>query len=217
MLRRKNQKTRTRRTRRSDRKLVACNADPQTRVPSPRTIPMNRSLVIQMRQFLTCTTSGTTLNSYLAFDPSSTTTAAFGSNTLFGEWAYVSALFARVKILQFDISMSPAYIDDTKGDIFDAIAIATTPVGTLANPGAYGTVIDNNDSIIWNPVADKSGVAKFYSYKFSGLGWGPVGSPGGTTGLGCPGSMVFFGSSLPLTSVIFSLKVVGTYLLDNRI
>lgn len=178
---------------------------------------MNRAQVMQFRQFLTCTTSGTALNTYLSFDPSSTTTAAFGSNTLFGEWAYASALWARVKLLQFEITMTPSYIDDTKGDNFNSIAIAGVPLGTLANPGAYGTVIDNNDSIIWNPVSDRSGTAKYFSYKTSGLGWGPVGSPGGTTGLGCPGSFVFYGSNLPLTVEIFTCKVVGTYLLDGRI
>jgi len=183
----------------------------------PITLPMNRPYLLQMRQFLTCSTSGTSLNTYLSFDPSSTTTAAFGSNTLFGEYAYISALWARIKLVQFEMTMTPSYIDDTKGDNYNSIAIASVPLGTLANPGAYGTVIDNNDSIIWNPLADKSGIAKFYCYKAKGLGWGPISSPGGTTGLGCPGSFVFFGSSLPLTLQLFTLKVVGTYLVDNRI
>jgi len=217
MRRGKSVRGRRRRRPNESKRLVPANADPQTRVPRPITINMNRQQLVQLRQFLTCTTAGTTLNTYLSFDPSSTTTAAFGSNTLFAEWAYWSALYARVKIVQFEISMTPSYIDDTKGDNFNSIAMAGIPLGNLATPGAYASVIDNNDSIIWNPVSDRSGVAKYFSYKFSGIGWGPIGSPGGTTGLGCPGSFVFYGSSLPLTVEVFSCKVVGTYLFDNRI
>lgn len=197
--------------------MVRCNADPETKIPMPITLNMNRQTLIQLRGALTAVTSGSTFNTYLGFDPSSSTTAGFGSATLFAEWSAIASLYARIKLVQFEIVMSPAYIDDTKGDVYTAMFIAASPVATLANPGSYATVADNNDSIMWNPVADKSGVAKYFSYKPRGLGWGPVGTPGGTTGLGCPGSFVFYSNSLPITIEIFTAKVVGTYLLDNRV
>jgi len=173
--------------------------------------------MIQLRSALTCTTSGTTLNTYLSFDPSSTTQAAFGSVGMFSEWSAIASLYARIKLVQFEITMSPAYLDETKGDIYTAIFLAASPIAALANPGSYNVVADNNDSILWNPVPDKSGVAKFFSYRPTGLGWAPTSTPGGVTGLGCPGSFIFYSNTLPLTSEIFTAKVVGTYLVDNRV
>lgn len=206
---------RRRRTRGAPR--TRCNMDPETWIPRPITMSESKRVVLQFRNYLQATTSGTSLNSYIAFDPSSTTTATFGSSALFSEWSAVSTLFARVKVKQFEISMTPTYIDDTKGDNFNAVAIASVPLGTLATPNGYTSVCDNRDSVLWNPINDKSGVSKYFSAKIRGLGWGPIGSPGGTTGLGCPGSLVFFGNSLPTTVELFNLRVVGTYIFDGRI
>jgi len=169
-----------------------CNADPETWIPRPITVSDSKRTVLQFRNYLQANTTTTTINSYIAFDPSSTTTATFGGGALFSEWSAVSTIFARVRLVQFEISMTPTYIDDTKGDNFNAISIASIPLGTLATPNGYTAVCDNRDSILWNPVCDKSGVCKYFSAKIRGLGWSSTGSPGGTTGLGCPGSIVFF-------------------------
>jgi len=200
-------------------KTTRSNADPGTKLCAPRTLPQSQAMVFQFRTLLAINTdvSGN-VNSYLAFDPSSTTTATFGSVTLFNEWTNMTALFNRIRLLQFDISLTSSIIDDTKGDIFAPLAIASVKSGSLAVPNSYQTVIDNQDSIQWNPVRDYSGVAKFYTCKIKGLGWGPVGSPGGTTGLGCPGSMVFYGIFGGFTSrIVGYCKAVGTYVLDTRV
>lgn len=194
-----------------------CNMDPETWIPSPITVPEWKTTVMQFRNYLQATTTTTTINSYIAFDPSSTTTATFGGGSLFSEWSAVSTLFARVKLIQFEISMTPTYIDDTKGDNFNAVAIASVPLGTLAVPNGYTQVCDNRDSVLWNPISDRSGVAKYFTRRINGLGWASIGSPGGTTGLGCPGSFVFFGNSLPSGVELFNLRVIGTYLFDGRI
>jgi len=200
-------------------KTTRSNADPGTTLSVPRTMPSAQRMVFQFRNLLSINTdvSGN-VNSYIAFDPSATTTATFGSVTQFTEWTNMTALFNRVKLLQFDISLTTSIIDDTKGDIFAPLTIASVRSGSLAVPNSYQTVIDNHDSIQWNPIRDYSGIAKFYTCKIPGLGWGPVGSPGGTTGLGTPGSMIFYGVFGGFTSrIVAYVKVVGTYVLDTRV
>jgi len=196
------------------------NADTKTRMPMPMRASTSRRMVLTFTNYLTATSDGSgNINTYLAFDPSSTTTGTFGSVALFPEYkSYVTNLFARVKLKQFEIYLTSDMIDDTKGDSLQPLSFASTTTGTLATPGSYATVIDNGDSILWSPIRDYSGVAKYAACRPRSLGWGPTGSPGGTTAYGCPGSYVFYGAFGGfITATIFSCKIVGTYVFDTRI
>lgn len=112
--------------------------------------------------------------------------------------------------------MVPSYIDDTKGDNYFGLCVASNPTASYSTPASYNVVADNSDSILWNPVKDLSGQAKVMSYRPRGLGWGACSSPAASTGLGCPGQFLFFGSGFPISTAIIAIKIVGTYRLDSR-
>jgi len=159
------------------------------------------------------------VKSYIAFDPSSTTQTAFGTITMYPEWTNIAGLYQRAKLLQFDISMVPDLIDDLKGDTIAPIAIGSVATGTPSAPTTAAGVMDNGDSIIWNPLRDYSGIAKTLSRRINGLAWAASASPGGTALAGCPGGFLFyaaFGAGFANT-VIATIKVVGTYLVDTRV
>jgi len=194
--------------------------DNKTLVPAPCRRMTTQKITLSFTNYLTATSDGSgNVNSYISFDPTSTTTATFGSVVLFPEFkSYVNNLWSRVKLKQFEIYLNSNVIDDTKGDTLQSLSFATNTTGALAVPNSYATVIDNGDSVLWSPIRDYSGVSKYHACKIHGLGWGPVGSPGGTTAYGCPGSYVFYGAFGGfVNTVIFSLKVIGTYILDTRI
>jgi len=200
--------------------FTVSNIDTKTKMPLPMRKPTSQKITLSFTNYLTATSDGSgNINSYIAFDPSATTTGTFGTVAQFPEFkSYVTGLFARVKVKQFEIYLTPNVIDDLKGDSLQGLAIASTTTGALATPGSYSTVIDNGDSVLWPTVRDYSGQAKYFACRVRGIGWGPVGSPGGTTAYGCPGSILFYGAFGGFTAtVIFSVKIVGTYVFDTRI
>jgi len=191
--------------------------DPECKIPVPRSFNTAKPYLIQLRNIFSGVSNGSgLLAGSIPFDPSVTLGSPFGSVAIFDEWKSVAALFGRIKLKEFTISMTPAYIDETKGDTFGLMALCSNASGTIVTPSTYDQIADNADSVIWNPIRDQSGVAKVHSFRPRGLGWASTATPGGVTGLGCPGQFLILASSLPNSSTILTFKLVGTYLVDNR-
>jgi len=172
---------------------------------------------MQLRNIVSVTSNGSgVIAGYLPFDPSATLSSLFGGVANFTEWSSIQNLWSRVKLKEFTVSMVPSYIDDTKGDNFFGLCVASNATASYSNPSSYSNAADNVDSILWNPVKDLSGSAKVMSYRPKGLGWGPCSSPATNTGLGCPGSFIFYGTGFPVSTAIIGMKIVGTYIFDSR-
>lgn len=199
-------------------RFVRSTLDSAQLVPRPITISQNKRETIQMRAFLQATSNGSgVINSYISFDPSSTTTSTFGSVSLFAEWGSISALWQRCRLVQFEISCVRSMTDDLKGDALSPLAIASNNVASPAAPGSYNSVIDNGNSCLWGILQDYSGTAKYICHKTRGLIFAGVNAQSATSGAGSPGAFVFYGSFGGFTNAtIFSLKVVGTYEFDTR-
>jgi len=207
--------------RKKNRMVTSFNRD--VKVPAPYRIPQTQEYEITLKNIFTGTTNGSGIfATYLSFDPSATVTSPFGSVTQFTEFAAIQTLFSNIKLTQFEISMTPSYLDDTKGDTNPAMVIASIPSAPVATPGSYQVVADNADSVMWNLIVDKSGRPVYHSARPPrGLAWAgtAIPNPGASGGVmsGCPGSILFYGTGLPNNTVVFTLKATGHYKLTGRI
>jgi len=192
------------------------------RLPEPMMLPSTQTTHIQLRGYAGCaSTAGGIISTYISTDPSATMQTAFGSITQFNEWSSIAGLYQEVKLLQFEVQLVRMYADETKGDVWGPIAIASTSSSVLTSPGTYQQVIDNGDSQLWSVLGDQSGMNRYHAFRMTQLAWGTVSLPNGgsTSGIaaGCPGSIIFYANALPASSTIFAVKFSGLYLLRTRI
>jgi hypothetical protein len=131
-------------------------------------MPTSQQVIFQLRNVLTLSSDGSGhVHTYLAFDPSATTQSNFGTVAIFPDYTDITALFQRVKLLQFEVTMTPMLLDDVKGDSLLPLIIGSVASGTPSAPSSATTVSDNGDSLMWNPLRDYSGVAKYISRRIS--------------------------------------------------
>jgi len=213
--------SRRKRTNRKRTRLTPFNMNCENKLPLPMPSAPNQTLKVTLRNNLTCVSSGAgVINSFLQFDPSSTTSGTFNTVTQFPEWATWANLFGQVRLIQFEIRLLPVYIDDTKGDLAVPVAFGTDINPAIVAPGSYSNALDNADSQMWQPYRDYSGKAFYHSYKASQLPWASVGTPnpGFSNGVaaGCPGGIQFYGGTFPNSTAIFDVVVCGHYLLRGK-
>lgn len=197
---------------------VICEA----KCPVPMTITMLQTFRIQLRNAIPMNSNGSgVIASYISADPSSTTTATFGSGVQFPEWANVAALFNEVKLLQFEAYFQKTEVDETKGDVFNSLGIASIYTGISSTPANYQAVMDNADSQSWPLGSDQSGKSRYHAFRMRQVAWATVTTPnpGSSNGIaaGCPGYIIVYGSGYPISTEMGWLKVVGTYLLRTRV
>lgn len=213
---------RKRAKRRGTRMRPANAALHDVKMPEPMMLPVTTVQRIQLRGYAgVSTTAGGIIASYISFDPGATTQVAFGSATQFLEWSSIVNLFQEVKVLQFEVQCVRFYADETKGDVWGPIAIAGNSSPVLASPGTYQACVDNGDSQLWSLLGDQSGMNRYHAVRLNQLAWANVSNtnPGSSNGIaaGCPGSIIFYANSLPVSSTMFSVKYTGTYLVRTRV
>jgi len=159
--------------------------------------------------------------SYISFDPSSTTSAYFGSQALFTEWSGYSAMWNEVRVRQFEVSLCRTYIDETKGDNYYPLVFSSQASPILNAPTNYQSVADNGDAQMWPVLSDQSGCSRFISVKMRQLAWATVTSPNGgsSSGIaaGCPGSILFYAAGFPTSVNIAFVRVRGLYQFRTRV
>jgi len=111
--------------------------------------------------------------------------------------------------------------DDTKGDVPEPLAIASSTSPTLVVPSTFQQVIDNGDAQLWPVIQDYSGRGRYHACRLTGLTWALTSTPnpGSSSGIGagCPGSIIMYGSGYPNSVQVCSIKYTGTYLLRTRV
>jgi hypothetical protein len=191
-------------------------------MPEPMMIPITQTQKMQFRGYAGCATNSSgVISTYISTDPSATLQTPFGATTQFLEWSSITNLFQEVKLLQFEVQLVRMYADETKGDVWGPIGIASTSSPILASPGIYQQVIDNGDSQLWSLLGDQSGMNRYHALRMTQVAWASISipNPGSSNGIaaGCPGSIIFFGNVLPTSATMFGVKYSGTYLLRTRI
>jgi len=192
------------------------------KMPSPRQISPLQTLVVQLRGYAGLASSGAgVVAAALPFDPSVTLAANFGAGAIFTEWTSVSNMWQNVKVLQFEAEFVRVQTDDTKGDIPEPLAIASSTSPILVIPSTFQQVIDNGDAQLWPVIQDYSGRGRYHATRIRGQTWATVSTPnpGSSTGIsaGCPGSIIMYGTGYPASVQVCSIKYTGTYLLRTRI
>jgi hypothetical protein len=186
--------------------------------PAPLSIPLGNSVRIQLRNIITVTSDGSgVVNGTIPCNPAATLSAPFPSAALFSEWTNWSTVFAQVKAVQLECTFRSAYVE-TKGDTITNLAISGNLQSNGA-PGSYAVVIDNGDSQTWPLTLDTAGVGRYHAIKHKkSLQWAAIASPfpSGNNYVGCPGGIGMYGSSYPVSTHLFDILVVGTYLLSSR-
>jgi len=221
-MRRRQQFRKRKRGRQSNRNNPANGAVSDIKMPAPLMLTNGRTIQIQLRSMLLCTSNGAgNVASYISFDPSATTTATFGGGTMFTEWANWAVLYNEVKVRQFEIQLCRTWIDETKGDNYVPLAFASTSAAILGAPANLQAVADNGDCQMWAWASDQSGKNRYASVRMRQIAWATVSNPnpGSSSGIsaGCPGSFIFYGSGYPVSTQICFVKVTGTYLLRTRV
>lgn len=206
--------------RRTGIRMVNPDLNVDSKVPAPMSLPLTRNFRIRLSNILSCTSNASgVINTLLNADPSSTTSSFFGTITQFPEWATWAGLFGEVRLLQFEVRLTPVYIDDTKGDSAFSIAIGGDLTPNVQVPGSYSNVTDDSDSQVWMPSRDYSGRAKYHSIRpGNNLPFAATTTPGGgtTVAAGCPGGIQFYGSGLPTSATMFDVTVTGYYQLRSK-
>jgi hypothetical protein len=192
------------------------------KMPFPRQISPLQTQVIQLRGYAGAASSGAgVLAGAIPFDPSATLSAIFGSGSLFSEWTNFVNTWQNVRVLQFEAEFVRVNTDDTKGDIPEPLAIASSTSPTLVVPSTFQQVIDNGDAQLWPVIQDYSGRGRYHATRMSGITWALTSTPnpGTSSGIsaGCPGSIIFFGTGYPASVQVCSIKFTGTYLLRTRV
>jgi hypothetical protein len=187
--------------------------------PAPITIPIKQSWPFQLRNVLTMSTDGSgVLAGVIPGNPNATLSSAFGSVALFPEWTNVAALFSAVRIRQLEITVMSKYVE-TKGDVPGTIIIATQYVSSSSFPSSYATASDNQDSQMISITNDTSGRGSYHAMKWP-VSIAPAATndpdPTGDALIGAPGGIALYGNTLPISTSIVQILVVGTYDLFNR-
>jgi hypothetical protein len=208
---------RTRRPRRGRaRKTGAMVMSGFTRYPGPFRVPLNQSIIFQLRNVVALSTSGAGgIAAFIPADPSATLGTQLGSVAIFPEWTSINTLFQQVRIKQLEVTLQPQQLDETKGDIVSSMVIGGN-LQTALTPSSYNFVADNSDSQEWSPLNDTGGRGRYHAIKWpNNIPYANVTSPapssGGNFAGGCCGSIQFFASALPVSSAICTIKIVGTY------
>lgn len=187
--------------------------------PAPITIPLNDSKVFQFRNLITVTSNGSgVVAGMIPCDPSATLAAPFASGALFNEWSTVATLFSAIKCVQLECQFEPSSSDEVKGDSSIGFAIAgnLTAISNFAT--SYLATVDNADSQRWNPVLDTSGRGRYHAIRHRpSLNWGGTATPASSAAVyaGAVGGIGMYGSTA-ISLQVFTILVVGTYVLSNR-
>lgn len=192
------------------------------KMPPPRQISPLQTLTILLRGYCGVASNGSgVVAAALPFDPSVTLAANFGGGAIFNEWTNNSNMWQNVKILQFEAEFVRVQTDDTKGDVPEPLAIASSTSPTLVIPSSFQQVIDNGDSQLWPVIQDYSGRGRYHSTRLTQLAWALTSTPnpGVSSGIaaGCPGSIIMYGSGYPNSVQVCSIKYTGTYMLRTRV
>jgi len=192
------------------------------KMPMPLWINPNQQFQAVFRNYIQAQSdSKGILAGSIPFDPSATLSSTFNAAVLFPEWSSYSGFWSQVKVRRFEIQMVRLYTDDTKGDNYAPIAIASNPSAILVVPSSYAQAIDNGDSQLWNSVQDYSGVNKYHAVNMTQVSWASVATPnpGSSTGIacGCPGQIQMYDNFLPNSTQIYGIKVSGHYTFRGRV
>jgi hypothetical protein len=186
--------------------------------PGPVTIPLNQRLMLQFRNIITVTSSaGGIVDGTIPCNPAAILAAPFPAAALFPEWTDVSPLFAQVKCVQLECTYRSCYVE-TKGDTLMNLGISGN-LQSNGNPGSYTVVIDNGDSQTWTPTLDTACRGAYHAIRhLPSLQWAAIASPfpSGNNYIGCPGGIGCYGSGYPVSTQLFNIHVVGTYLFQSR-
>jgi len=193
------------------------------KVPAPMSMPLSRTFTVRLSNTLSASTTGAgVINTIIQADPSSVTSATFGTITQFPEWATWAGLFSEVKLIQFECRFTPIYIDDTKGDLAFPLAIGGDLDPEIKIPGSFANVMDDADSQSWTPTRDYSGRSKYHAIRPGpwGLPWASsqAPNPGFSNGIaaGCPGGIQLYLSGGPVSTAVFDVTITGYYKLRSK-
>lgn len=187
--------------------------------PAPISIPLNQVIRVQLRNLITVTSNGSgVIAGMIPCDPSATLAAPFAAGALFPEWTNFGTLFSGIKCVQLECTFMPSSSDEVKGDASIGVAIAgnLTSISNFAT--SYIATMDNGDSQHWNPTLDTSGRGVYHSIKHrKSLLWGGTATPASSAAVyaGAVGGIGMYASTA-VSLNLFSIRVVGTYLLSSR-
>jgi hypothetical protein len=189
------------------------------RYPAPVTIPPKQGVMIQLRNHVFMSSDGTgTVAGIVPCNPNATLSSAFGSVALFPEWTNWAALFSSVKAVQLELVGKSRYVE-TKGDTPGDVIIASQFTVGTSFPSSYATAADNTDSQSWNLTDDTSGRGFYHAFSHK-RSLAPSATndpdPTGDAYIGCPGGIALFGNTLPVSTSLMSILVVGTYVVYVR-
>jgi len=203
---------------RSERKTVTSGYG---RYPSPISKPLNQAIVFQFRNLIAVTSNGSAVVSgTIPCDPSAILAAPFAAGAMFPEWASnIQPLFSSVKCIQLECFFQPSTVDEVKGDSTLGVAIAGNLTSIANFAISYLATMDNGDSQDWNPMLDTSGRGRYHAIRHrKSLLWGGTATPASSAAIyaGAPGGIGVYGSFPAINSQVFTIRVVGTYLLSSR-
>ncbi len=191
----------------------------RTRFPPPIVIAQTAIRREQLGAVFSAVTNGSgVFAGFIPFDPSATLGTPFNSVALFPEYTSFASIYGQVKAVQMDIRMVPTTQNETKGDTNEGLAIASN-LQVASAPTGYTDVADNRDCQLWSFITDNSGRERFHSAKHRpDLQWASTTNPVPTSTqyVGCPGSILFYGSSLPVSLKIMLVMCRVTYLFTDR-
>jgi hypothetical protein len=189
------------------------------RYPAPIVIPLNQAIRVQMRNLITVTSSvGGIISGMIPCDPSAVLAAPFAAGAMFNEWSSWAALFSAIKCVQLECTFMPSSSDEVKGDASIGVAIAGNLTSIANFATSYLAAMDNGDSHHWNPVLDTSGRGIYHSIRHRpSLNWGGTSTPASSSAVyaGAVGGIGMYASTA-VSLNLFTIRVVGTYLLSNR-
>jgi hypothetical protein len=209
--------------RRSTRGVMPEGAVCDIKLPFPISEPPRVTRRILMRASSILGTDGSgNIKVNIPFDPSATLNATYLSGAvMFPEWTDVAALYAEVKIRQFQVLITPALNGDAKGYNTSPLAIGTNLSAIYVAPTTYNGVLDNGDSQLYPILFDNSGKSRYHAVRFNPGTWALTGSPnpGSSTGIsaGCPGYFTLLMLAGPAGVEVGYIKIVAEYIVRSRV
>lgn len=189
-----------------------------TRFPAPISIPVKKSIMFQMRNYVAMSSDGSgVIAGIIPGNPNATLSSAFGSVALYPEWTNVAALFAGVEIVQLEVVIIPKYVE-TKGDVPGNVIVGTQFIVAGSFPNTYQTAADNQDSQSISITNDTSGRGTYHAMRWPRKPPSATNDPDptGDSLIGAPGGISIYGSGMPITTSLIGIKIVGTYRLYAR-
>jgi len=192
------------------------------KMPRPLESRVGRTTTVILRNYATVATDSSGVHTgVIPCDPSATLSSYYGSVTMFPEWANYAALYNEVKLVQLDIRLTTTYTYDGKQAQAEPMIIAGVTSAITAAPSGYAAVADNGDAQFWPCLIDTSGRNRFHAIRFRPSAWATVTTPnpGSSTGIsaGCPGGILLYLSSAPVSTQIATVLITGQYLLRTRV